>query len=209
MQRLYIGKMQQGTRKPISLLTQADVMTALHRFSYDLPSAEAWLISLQRNRESRYKIAIASAEKNSTQDSGSRLNNRGMIPGMKISSKAIPKGQSSGLPTVSRRSGGGNRWEDWSGTDRAAFLTHLGNKVQRIAFLSHTLSLNISKRLYFTTFTLSLPFVDGSTKIWQKWWQHIRRRAKAILSSSTTTGSSMSHSTLAGRSRNVRSILCL
>lgn len=130
MQRLHIGEMQEGTRKPISLLTQADVMTALHRFSYDLPSAEAWLISLQRHRESRYKIAVASTEKNANQDSGSGPVSRGMISGMKISNKAVPKGQNSGSPTVSRRSGGGNRWEDWSGTDRAAFLTHLGNKVQ-------------------------------------------------------------------------------
>lgn len=208
MQRLYIGKMQEGTRKPISLLTQADIMTALHRFSYDLPAAEAWLISLQRHRESRYKIAVASTEKYVTQDSASGPVSRGVIPGMKISSKVIPKGQSSGSPTVSRRSGGGNRWEDWSGTDRAAFFTHLGNKVHRtysISF-SHTSQTALLYSFYPRS---RLLLVDGSTKTWRKWWRRIRRRAKAILSSSTTTGSSMSHTTLAGKARNVRSTSCL
>lgn len=136
-QRLNIGSMTDGTRRPHSLLTHADVMAVLHRCKYDPASAEASLAALQRRRESKYNAASASNDARSSQQGNAAdlttkratVHGHAIARGGKSGGRGGSKGQSGGS-SGDKSSGEGNRWEDWSEVDRAAFLAHLGDKVQ-------------------------------------------------------------------------------
>ena len=137
-QRLHIGSIQDGTRRPASLLTHADVVAALHRCKYDPASAEASLVALARRRESKYSSASSSSEvrtvdatggADSAEGTGVAKVPEGSAPAGKsattLSSNTLCDGPPGGKDDV-----GGNRWEDWSEEDRATFLAQLGDKVR-------------------------------------------------------------------------------
>lgn len=135
VQRLHIGVLKANSRRPVSVLTHVDVMTTLHRCKYDPASAEASLAALQRRRETRYKLACASNEarnlQRSTADqSGARgAASTGTTGAAKSTGKGGSKGQG-GASASAKHTSRENRWEDWTEVDRAAFLTHLGEKVR-------------------------------------------------------------------------------
>lgn len=133
-QRLHIGSMNCGTRRPTSLLTHADVVAALHRCKYDPASAEASLVALARRRESKHNSASASNNARNLEQGNADLT-AGVVAAAEASatagksiSKPSSKAPSGGSP-AGKSDVGGNRWEDWSEDDRAAFLMHLGDKV--------------------------------------------------------------------------------
>lgn len=113
---------------PATLLTHADVLAALHGCKYDCASAEASLGALRRQREAKYNAAYTRSIADDKQVATSRRE------------QSTPDGVKSG-PKRATVNGGespggrlqetcGNRWEDWSDADRAAFLKHLGDKVE-------------------------------------------------------------------------------
>lgn len=127
--------MKSGTRRPASLLTHADVVAALHRCKYDPASAEASLVALARRRESKHNSASASTHARNLEQGNPDLT-AGVVAAAdastragKSTSKTSPKGPRS-VPPAGKSEVGGNRWEDWSEDDRAAFLVHLGDKVR-------------------------------------------------------------------------------
>lgn len=125
--------MKSSTKRPLSLLTQVDVMAALHRCKYDPASAEASLVALHRQRESAYKIASASNDSSAASaadvtGAGAGAPSQGAAAEEKTRGKGGSKAYSGSLLGSKRRMGG-NRWEDWSEADRAAFVKHLGDKV--------------------------------------------------------------------------------
>ena len=137
-QRLHIGVLKANSRRPVSFLTHVDIMTTLHRCKYDPASAEASLVALQRRRESRYNLACASNEARNLQQSTAeqsraggegRTASTGTAGAAKSSGKGGSKGQG-GASASAKHMSKDNRWEDWTEADRAAFLTHLGEKVR-------------------------------------------------------------------------------
>lgn len=154
-QRLHVGSIQDGTRRPDSLLTHADIVAALHRCKYDPASAEASLIALARRRESKYNRASSSSDVYKLGANGNADLAKGTIgvageaegsakatataTAGKKSSKASSTSLGDG-PPGGKGDKGGNRWEDWSEEDRAMFLAQLGDKVGGIfvfSLLSH------------------------------------------------------------------------
>lgn len=137
-QRLHIGSIKEGSRRPTTLLSHADVVAALHRCKYDPASAEASLIALARRREANYKVASAGSDaRNSEQGNTEQAAGVG-VTGEAAGSAAADKSTSMASPKVlcdappgGKSDIGGNRWEDWSEDDRAAFLAQLGDKVRR------------------------------------------------------------------------------
>lgn len=134
-QRLHIGATKDDDGRPASLLTNADVVEALHRCKYDPASAEASLVALQRRRESKHSRASANSNARNLQQGSFNITAAVVAP--EGSATAIA---GNGTSNVSARAkgrilpgdksdGGANRWEDWSESDRAAFLVHLGDKV--------------------------------------------------------------------------------
>lgn len=135
-QRLQIGVIKSNTRRPSSPLTHADVMAALHFCEYDLPSAEASFVALQRRRLLRYSAASAGNDARSAHLSATGPAGGASVPGNSKGGKSNSrKGSSIGqirgpeAENTTTAPADGNRWEDWSEADRAAFLTHLGDKV--------------------------------------------------------------------------------
>lgn len=158
VQRLRVGSIRDGTRRPDSLLTHADIVAALHRCKYDPASAEASLIALARRRESKYNSASSSSEvralgANGNADLAEGTGVAGEPDGSDAatagkSARKFPKYNSTRLgdgPPGGKDDKGGNRWEDWSEEDRATFLLQLGDKVRGILvvylvdfFFNHT-----------------------------------------------------------------------
>lgn len=129
--------MKGNTRQPSSLLTPADVMTALHRCGYDLASAETSLAALERRRQSRHNAASSLRDSAGEQAAVGRAGAvGGSAAGGKNGGKSGSKAEAVGSACKDSDGGNGNRWEDWSEVDRAAFLTHLGEKV--VVLLSYT-----------------------------------------------------------------------
>ncbi|CAM9667574.1 unnamed protein product [Scytosiphon promiscuus] len=136
VKRLHIGSMTDEGRRPVSLLTNADVVEALHRCNYDPASAEASLVALQRRRETKHSRASANSNTRNLQQGGSIITAALVAATSEESATgAVGNGTSDtnarapgGTSPGNLRDGGGNRWEDWSETDRAAFLMHLGDK---------------------------------------------------------------------------------
>jgi len=138
-QRLHIGSIQDGTRRPDSLLTHADIVAALHRCKYDPASAESSLIALARRRESKYNSASASSDVRRldvngnaglAEETGVAGESGGSAPAGKSASKVNSTSLGGGPPGGEGEDDtGGNRWEDWSEEDRATFLAQLGDKV--------------------------------------------------------------------------------
>lgn len=141
-QRLHIGELKDNSRRPVSLLTHVDIMTTLHRCKYDPASAEASLVALQRRRELRYNLASASNEARNSQLSTAEQSGSGGTGGARgaasvgtagaakgIGKGGGSKGQGSASASSAKHMPRDNRWEDWTEADRAAFLTHVGEKV--------------------------------------------------------------------------------
>lgn len=134
-QRLHIGAMKSNTRRPVSLVTHVDLMAALHRYKYDLTSAEVSLVALQRLRETRHNVASACNDARSLRQG--IANTANVAKGRPTGERSTAGG--SGSKSGSKGQGGGssgegsnaheNRWEDWSEVERAAFLKHVGDKV--------------------------------------------------------------------------------
>lgn len=130
-------------------------MTTLHRCKYDPASAEASLTALQRRRELRYNLACASNEARNLQQSSANQSKAGGVAstGTTGAAKSTGKGGTKGQGSASasaKHTPRENRWEDWSEADRAAFLTHLGEKVRhRLLFFTRV----------FATFLLSCSSV--------------------------------------------------
>lgn len=133
-QRIRIGSRRDDGGRPTSLLTHADVVAALHRCKYDPASAEASLVGLQRRRETKHKSASASSDARKLQHSRGDVSAEAATSPedsatAQKSSNQISSIAPGGEPYTGKSDVGGNRWEDWSEADRAAFLIHLGDKV--------------------------------------------------------------------------------
>lgn len=121
-----------NTKQPATLLTHADVLAALHRCKYDLASAEASLTALKRRREEKYNIAYTRSlsddlPKGTRTDAAAGGQAEATVVCIGYKKRTINGNETPGGLAVEK---GGNRWEDWSDTDRAAFLKHLGDKVK-------------------------------------------------------------------------------
>ncbi|CAM9278100.1 unnamed protein product [Ectocarpus sp. 4 AP-2014] len=133
VKRLRIGAGRDDGGRSSSLLTHADVVAALHRCKYDPASAEASLVGLQRRRETKHKSASASSDARKLQHSRGDLSAEAATSPedsatAQESSNQISSIAPGGEPYTGKSDVGGNRWEDWSEVDRAAFLVHLGDK---------------------------------------------------------------------------------
>lgn len=136
-QRLHIGSIKEGTRRPTTLLSHADVVAALHRCKYDPASAEASLIALARRREAKYIVASAGSDARNSEQRSAEQAAGARIPGAGGGSATADKKRTSSAsprvladaPPGGKVDVGGNRWEDWSEDERAAFLTQLEDKV--------------------------------------------------------------------------------
>ncbi|CAM9452162.1 unnamed protein product [Ectocarpus sp. 8 AP-2014] len=133
VKRLRIGPGRDDGGRPTSLLTHADVVAALHRCKYDPASAEASLVGLQRRRETKHKSASASSDARKLQHGRGDVSAEAATSPedsatAQKSSNQISSIALGGEPYTGKSDVGGNRWEDWSEADRAAFLLHLGDK---------------------------------------------------------------------------------
>lgn len=128
-QRLRVGMFRANTKQPATLLTHADVFAALHRCKYDLASAEASLTALKRRREEKYNAAYTRSLSDDLPKSTDAAEGQAATAVGHIGSKrrTINGNETPGGLAAET---GGNRWEDWSDADRAAFLKHLGDKVK-------------------------------------------------------------------------------
>lgn len=161
-QRLHIGSIKEGTRRPTTLLSHADVVAALHRCKYDPASAEASLIALARRREAKYIVASAASDARNAehgitgQAAGAVVSGagEGRATAYKSTSKTSPKVLAD-APPGGEIDIGGNRWEDWSEDDRAAFLTQLGDKVRAHTGVETTSSFVFSPCVSFSPSALS------------------------------------------------------
>ena len=129
VQRLHIGSVNEGTRRPTTLLSHADVVAALHRCKYDPASAEASLIALARRREAKYLVASAASDARNSERRSAEQAGGGSVAAGKSTGNTSPKVLAD-APPGGKIDIGGNRWEDWSEHDRVAFLTQLGEKVR-------------------------------------------------------------------------------
>eukprot|EP00752_Nemacystus_decipiens_P010814 g9619.t1 len=127
VKRLHIGSIKEGTRRPTTLLSQADVVAALHRCKYDPASAEASLIALARRREAKYTVASAASDARNLQLRNTEQAGGGSATAGKSSGSTSPRVLAD-APPGGKIDVGGNRWEDWSEDDRVAFLAQLGDK---------------------------------------------------------------------------------
>lgn len=160
-QRLRIGSGKDDGGRPTSLLTHADVVTALHRCKYDPASAEASLVGLQRRRETKHKSASVSSDARKLQhSSGDVAAEVATAPEdsttAQNSSNQLSSFAPGGEPYAGKSDVGGNRWEDWSEADRAAFLLHLGDKVD-----FPKTCLNLSRSFYAKLLWCGTVLVDG------------------------------------------------
>lgn len=137
-QRLHIGAVKDDDRRPVSLLTNADVVEALHRCKYDPASAEASLVALLRRRESKHNRASANSNARNLERVNSNITPAIVVAATEGNTAAAAgngtsvanAGASEGTSPGDTCDVGANRWEDWSEADRAAFLMHLGDKVR-------------------------------------------------------------------------------
>lgn len=118
-------------RRPATVLTHADVFAALHRCKYDIASAEASLGALRRYRTAKYEGACVASNNEETQDEETSPSATQCTPSVGKAGLSLPsRGKEGERPGGWQAEERGNRWEDWSQADRAAFLTHLGDKVR-------------------------------------------------------------------------------
>lgn len=124
-------------------MTHPDVMAALHRCRYESDQAEASLAALQRYKEKRFSVASASNDARNLHKSvgDAPAGGKGAMKRGSSNDKNSGRGNAKGEGGVSsgeKDYSVGNRWEDWSEADRAAFLDHLGDKVLALLLSSRS-----------------------------------------------------------------------